>query len=495
MFCTICGCPICPPPQRPSEGGVEGVEQQQPEEEEQPKWLEQAVMLSDPAEEFETLEMHYRAGKKPGVPELEFTHDDQEIQRDEVTMATPDECILTKDGTRVRPNWGVGLDNDGQRRHPDSTPYGIVVHAACLDVVERVMRKRSRRRRCLGGGPSLRTLWKVLRMRLDTCDNELMGRTNWSTQFAPLWLRNFFYQYLTPTEFTTGDRWRISWREDHGKWVSGHRNDGIARLLSPSRFFALRKYDWILGVYGVPTYLYIDLTVVYMQLLEDPTTIPDLTNILLSNIKRVEVEAVDQETQAFRNAFMSLPLELRDHILDLLSSCDDLHLFCTRLLPQESWRDMLLGKKCLSFLYDIDGAAVLRFAQTKEEEPDANTVDWESLVRSLSRGVWTGRGYYQPPDYGYEWDFELPKNDYYYCDLQAAPAGLRNRRRIWQLVEEMFVGDALPSKGSGASVPRYWDEYGGRVYPVVRLSANKTWGVASYIVDGLITETSKQHGS
>ncbi|KAK7968681.1 hypothetical protein PG988_007754 [Apiospora saccharicola] len=430
MFCTICGCPICPPPQRPSEGGVEGVEQQQPEEEEeQPKWLEQAVMLSDPAEEFETLEMHYRAGKKPGVPELEFTRDDQEIQRDEVTIATPDECILTKDGTRVRPNWGVGLDNDGQRRHPDSTPYGIVVHAACLDVVERVMRKRSRRRRCLGRGPSLRTLWKVLRMRLDTCDNELMGRTNWSTQFAPLWLRNFFYQYLTPTEFTTGDRWRISWRKDHGKW-----------------------------------------------LLEDPTTIADLTNILLSNIKRVEVEAVDQETQAFRNAFMSLPLELRDHILDLLSSCDDLHLFCTRLLPQESWRDMLLGKKCLPFLYDIDGAAVLRFAQTKEEEADANTVNWESLVRSLSRGVWTGRGYYQPPDYGYEWDFELPKNDYYYCDLQAAPAGLRNRRRIWQLVEEMFVGDALPSKGSGASVPRYWDEYGGRVYPVVRLSANKTWG-------------------
>ncbi|KAK8097462.1 hypothetical protein PG984_016601 [Apiospora sp. TS-2023a] len=368
-------------------------------------------MLSDPAEEFETLEQHYRAGKKPGVPELEFTRDDQKIQMDEVTMVTPDECILTKDGTRVRPNWGVGLDNDGQRRHPDSTPYGIVVHAACLDIVERVMHNRSRRRHCLGGGPSLRTLWKVLRMRLDTCDNELMGRTDWSTQFAPLWLRNFFYQYLTPTEFTTGDRWRISWREDHGKW-----------------------------------------------LLEDPTTIPDLTNILLSNVKRMEVEAVKQETQAFRSAFMRLPLELRDHILDLLSSCDDLHLFCTRLLPQEVWRDMLLGKKCLPFLYDIDDAAVLRFAQAKEEEADANTVDWESLVRSLSRGVWTGRGYYEPPT------------------MDMTPAGLRNRRRIWQLAEEMFVGDALPSKGSGASVPRYWDEYGERVYPVVRLSANKTWG-------------------
>lgn len=207
-----------------------------------------------------------------------------------------------------------------------------------------------------------------------------------------------------------------------------------------------------------------------MQLLEDPTTIPDLTNILLSNVRRVEIEAVNQETQAFHKAFMSLPLELRDHILELLSSCDDLHLFWTGLLPQEVWRDMLLGKKSLPFLYDIDDAAVLRFTQEKEgKASDTNNFDWESLVRSLSRGAWASRNFYEPPDYEHEWDVSLPKRTFYYCDL-LAPAGLRNRRRIWQLVEEMFVGDVLPWKDSGTSVPRYWDEYGERVYPVVRLS-------------------------
>lgn len=185
----------------------------------------QAVMLSDPAEEFETLELHYHAGKKPGVPELQFTRDDQEIQRDEATMAGRDEVVLVKDGIRMRPNWGVGLDEGGQR-HPGSTPYGIVVHAACLDVFERVMRNKSRRRHRLRV-PSLRTLWKVLRMRLDACDNDLLGRPTHPDQYAPLWRRNFYYLYLTPTPFTTN--WRILWRDFHGEWVSPHKNDSNAR--------------------------------------------------------------------------------------------------------------------------------------------------------------------------------------------------------------------------------------------------------------------------
>ncbi|KAK8036549.1 hypothetical protein PG991_001686, partial [Apiospora marii] len=438
MICNICGCPIFPPPPQASEGGVE--------EGEHPKWLGQAVMLSDPAEEFETLELHYRAGKKPGVPELEFTRDDQEIQRDEVTMATPYECLLVKDGTRVRPNWGVGHD-DGGGRHPSSTPYGILVHAACLDIVERAMRNKSRRR-----NPhvhSLRALWKVLRMRRDACDNELMGTDYGPAQHEPLWRRNFHYLYnRNPLSSFV----RTSRRGFDGEWVF---------------FFFLFQITA-----GFPECICAELTVVCMQSLEDPTTTPDLTDMLLSDVRRVESEAVHQEAQSFRQAFMSLPLELRENILEFLSACDDLHSFCTRLLPQEVWRDMLLGKKFLPFLYDIDDAAVLRCVQETEGKAGNKQVDWESLVRSLSRGAWASRDCRGPPppydgdEDGGGWD---PRTGYYYCDLPA-PTGLRNRRRIWQLAEEMFVGDVLPSKSSGASVPRYWDEYGERVYPVVRLS-------------------------
>lgn len=129
---------------------------------------------------------------------------------------------------------------------------------------------------------------------------------------------------------------------------------------------------------------------------------------------------------------------------------------------------MLLGKKFLPFLYDIDDAAVLRCIQETEGKASTNQVDWESLVRSLSRGAWASRDCHGPPP-SLDADGWDPETGYYYCDLPA-PAGLRNRRRIWQLAEEMFVGDVLPSKRSGASVPRYWDEYGERVYPVVRLS-------------------------
>lgn len=199
-------------------------------------------MLSDPAEEFETLELHYRAGKKPGVAELAFTRDvdDQEIRRDEVAANWPDECVLVEDGTRIRPSWGVGLDHGGQR-HPNSTPYGIVVHAACLGLVEKVVRHKSRRR-----NPhvrSMRSLWKVLRMRLDACDNELMGRPDesmvvWAdepAQHAILWRRNLYYMHITPTSWWT-DIWRNSWRDKHGEWVSKLLYIGLMAFVVPGFF-------------------------------------------------------------------------------------------------------------------------------------------------------------------------------------------------------------------------------------------------------------------
>ncbi|KAK8043890.1 hypothetical protein PG994_012728 [Apiospora phragmitis] len=417
MLCAICGCPVRPPPQRPAEVGVEGLREQQrqrQQEDTQLQWLSKAVMLSDPAEEFETLEQHYRAGKKPGVPELAFARDDEEIQKDKVTVTTTDECILERDGSRIRPNWGAGLDEAGGR-HRGSTPYGIVVHEACLDITEMAMRKSRRPVRVR----SMRTLWKVLRMRHDTYDNLLMGGEVVGARDTSSLATNIYYLFMEP-EPHPGSDWRDPFRTNYGDW-----------------------------------------------LLENPTTTPDLSIVLHDKlhyyVQPVEYNAADPKTEAFRHRFLNLPLELRQHILDLLSSCDDLHLTRTRLLPREAWRNMLLGKRFLPFLHDLDEAAVLRYVQQYGRKRETK-IDWEQLVRILSRGAWVAKS--KLDYFCNQWD---PRQGYYYCGFPAS-IGLCNRRRIWQVVEEMFVGDLLPYEGSGASVPRYWDEYGERVYPVIRLS-------------------------
>ncbi|KAK7941588.1 uncharacterized protein PG986_013975 [Apiospora aurea] len=412
MWCTICGAGVQLPPKHGKEDW----------------WLAQAVMLSDPAEEFETLEQHYHAGKKPAVPELDFAGDGQEIQRDEVTVALSDECILKKDGRRVRPKRGIGLDESGER-HPDSTAYGIVVHEACLDIVDRAMRKSWRHLHAR----SMRTLWKVLRMRLDAFDNK------WT-------------------------------------WISGPRNDIDLEVpdLGQGFYYTFEQRSWELVIDRRQLASRLRAREIRnMWLSEDPRATPDLKDMLLASYKPVKPRPANAEADRFRNLFLGLPSELRHLILMHLSSYDGLHLSWTGLLPQEIWRDMLLGKEFLPFLHDMDEAALSRFAQEQEEtgrgqgtdEPEMG-IDWESLVRRLSRGAWAAKEHDGPPPGCADW---APRTGYYYCDLPAS-TGLRNRRRIWQLAEEMFVGDLVPSKASGASVPRYWDEYGERVYPVVRMS-------------------------
>lgn len=85
-------------------------------------WLAQAVVLSEAA---------------------------GEIQKDKATTRTPRDCILEKDGTRVRQDWG-------------KPPYHIALHAACLDIAETVMRT-SRRHSCYVR--SIGALWDVLSAR------------------------------------------------------------------------------------------------------------------------------------------------------------------------------------------------------------------------------------------------------------------------------------------------------------------------------------------
>ncbi|KAK1707926.1 hypothetical protein BDP67DRAFT_526581 [Colletotrichum lupini] len=124
----------------------------------------------------------------------------------------------------------------------------------------------------------------------------------------------------------------------------------------------------------------------------------------------------------------------------------------SHLLPQRLGKDQLKAGSCglLPWLWDIDPACV----DAKDSEPcpggESFEWDWELLVRQLSRSV----------DYGVLPDVPdtiratpsvtgpqgkpTMAGTGYHTDLAHVTAGLHKRRRIWQLLEEIFVGDTLP---------------------------------------------------
>lgn len=189
LFCAICGGPLRQPT---SSGGLPWAPEL--------RWQTQVMLLHDPAQEFETLEVHYRAGKRKDIPRLDFRREgpDQDIQtvraictedhhnnefllleRDRGDgavvndhregMAGPDPDPGTR--TRVQANVHSGRNRPGDSN--PSMPYYIAAHEACVDIAERVIEAA----RWRGGVRvrSLRTLWKVLRMRFDAHDNEIMA--------------------------------------------------------------------------------------------------------------------------------------------------------------------------------------------------------------------------------------------------------------------------------------------------------------------------------
>lgn len=110
----------------------------------------------------------------------------------------------------------------------------------------------------------------------------------------------------------------------------------------------------------------------------------------------------------------------------------------------------------LPWLWDIEPERVLAKAAQPCPGDSGSEWNWELLVRKLSRRVdggtrpelfefldqylehITSRGMHDEDCWGYSG---------FYNDLKYVPKGLHNRRRIWQLLGEMFVGDQLPQAG------------------------------------------------
>lgn len=155
----------------------------------------------------------------------------------------------------------------------------------------------------------------------------------------------------------------------------------------------------------------------------DPVTIPSMTESILTQL---ELEApattkpqLSPQTALLASQVNNLPSELLKLIVHHLEPLHDLPLQCTAVLPPASWLEGLLKDKLLPWLWDLNISVTL---DKEASKPVGREWNWEGLVRKLSQTA-------------------LHKPRMIFDDL---PFGLRNRRRIWRIVDEMYVGDVAP---------------------------------------------------
>ncbi|KAF3059784.1 hypothetical protein GL218_04402 [Daldinia childiae] len=164
---------------------------------------------------------------------------------------------------------------------------------------------------------------------------------------------------------------------------------------------------------------------------------------------------------------MALPEDIFQIILSYVRSFRDLSLKISNVLPQHFWKNelMLASKGLLPWLWDIDTQKI----DCKANEPcpggQGFEWNWELLVRQLTCGVDGGIRLDVPthidvfapgPTRGeFQYDEDIWACTGYHNVLKHVPKGLHNRRRIWQLLEEVFVGDQLPIAGTQQRQPKY----------------------------------------
>lgn len=191
----------------------------------------------------------------------------------------------------------------------------------------------------------------------------------------------------------------------------------------------------------------------------NPFEIKGLTQTLLKNLQETPIKP----KTGFADRFFNLPAELRVLVVEQIRPRDLPH-NNTDVLPQSFWRDLLIHGT-LPWLWDLDEAKIM--AKDQEPCPSAREGffewDWQMLFRQLSRGVRFGirsdapKG--APADENWWESFvddmglrekgcnyeavELWQSTGYHNDLRYVPPGLHHRRRVWQLLEEMFVGDVV----------------------------------------------------
>ena len=82
----------------------------------------------------------------------------------------------------------------------------------------------------------------------------------------------------------------------------------------------------------------------------------------MANLERAEPELVDLGVATFRQHFLNLPPELRDRVFTFVGSFDEISPRCKHLLPQYTWKNVLVSGRYIPFLWDLDLAGIARNA-------------------------------------------------------------------------------------------------------------------------------------
>lgn len=157
-----------------------------------------------------------------------------------------------------------------------------------------------------------------------------------------------------------------------------------------------------------------------------------MTDFILSHLKHLTKNSKDELSlahQSLAKNLQKLPPELLEQIIRALGPLESPPLQCTRLITSEQWTQALLENNLMPYLWDLDAQKVREKLATKTEYG----WDMELLIRQISQigfaeyhggSIKLGPGQYKR---------RFPGSN--------IPQGLRNRYRIWKLVEDMKIGD------------------------------------------------------
>ncbi|RGP63790.1 hypothetical protein FSPOR_8397 [Fusarium sporotrichioides] len=158
---------------------------------------------------------------------------------------------------------------------------------------------------------------------------------------------------------------------------------------------------------------------------DDPVDIPNLTTELMSNLEKVDPSS----NPPLQGLLESSPNEIKSQICSIMQG-GELSLDCNYLMPQSMWAQVFFQ---IPFLWDLDTQVV--YEKTGSSKDDLEKWNWEKLTRQVMRRVELSPDEVMTIDEEDTWSYSN-------FGLNV-PGGLVNRRRIWQILEEMHPDVAL----------------------------------------------------
>ncbi|KAL6913871.1 hypothetical protein FSST1_011631 [Fusarium sambucinum] len=159
----------------------------------------------------------------------------------------------------------------------------------------------------------------------------------------------------------------------------------------------------------------------------NPLDIPHLTEALVSNLERVEPSSTHKQ---FNTSLNNLPPKIKETITSfLIEGCTSLE--CTYLMPQSRWKDIMFQ---IPFLRDLEKDII----EAKEQEAVSGSFEWN--WEKLAKQVLSEVPIFVSDDDDDD-DDELENPWSYQTVGLTVPLGFTNRRRIWQILVDMYPND------------------------------------------------------